>query len=128
MPKAHARSRPGKVLLSEIVERLPSHFNLSTLLQDAPDSETVGGGNYCDVKFTQIPWQTVEENKDLFLRCSAADISPVIDAGVKYMKVGVKRARAHLLNSLSPDKREKFTKVRLNDLIAYMSFLTEKLG
>lgn len=101
-----SQSMPGKVLLDNIVAKLPPYFNLTSILQVASkESEPRASGGNCDVTFGMIPWATVELNRQILSRCAH-------DGKSKFLPIAIKRARAHALNSLSIHKRELFITVR----------------
>lgn len=91
---------PGKVLLRRIIAMLPMHYDLSALMHKATqDAEPKASGGTCDVTFGTVPCTTASRGS-----C---------------MSPSSARARAHVLNSLPPEKREKFIKVRLNCMYVY---------
>lgn len=103
---------PGRVLLNNIVAALPDHYNLSIAIRGATkETEPRASGGNCDVTFGAIPWADVEKNCQ-----TSSHLSFVNNANdeLPSLKIAIKRARAHILNSLSPDKREKFIKVCLH--------------
>lgn len=108
-------------MLRRIIAMLPMHYDLSALMHKAThwqDAEPKARGGTCDVTFGTVPWADIARNCDVRSRCV-----PVYDgeSDSRFLHVAIKRARAraHVLNSLPPEKREKFIKVK-TELYVYI--------
>ena len=107
-------SPSAKVLLDTIVSNLPTDYNLSAIIQTATkENEARASGGSCDVTVGELAWDVLKGNPDLQTRCAQADSRDVM----KPMRIAIKQARAHTLNSISEDKREKFITVRSQSIL-----------
>lgn len=122
--ESHSDGHAGKGLAAaRIIAMLPMHYDLSALMRKATqdaEPKASGGPGTCDVTFGTVPWADRRHRAELR---RALAVRPRVRRRVGLAVPACRhQARAHVLNSLPPEKREKFIKVKTELYVCILTF------